>query len=167
MEIEMMKALALAGGYAAVGLAGVGSSLGTGIGGSAAVGAWKKCYQQDKPAPFLLVALAGAPLSQTIYGMIMMIILKGRALETPQYWPLYLGIGLFGGLALGVSAWYQGKAAAGGCNAFGETNQGFANYLMVLGIIGEYIGKMILILNRTPQYIVRETINVSDEEEKK
>ena len=67
--------------------------------------------------------------------MIMMIILKGRALETPQYWPLYLGIGLFGGLALGVSAWYQGKAAAGGCNAFGETNQGFANYLMVLGII--------------------------------
>lgn len=135
MELEMMKALALAGGYAAVGLAGVGSSLGTGIGGSAAVGAWKKCYQQDKPAPFLLVALAGAPLSQTIYGMIMMIILKGRALETPQYWPLYLGIGLFGGLALGVSAWYQGKAAAGGCNAFGETNQGFANYLMVLGII--------------------------------
>lgn len=38
--------------------------------------------------------------------------------------------------------------------------------LMVLGIIGEYLGKMILILNRTPQYIVRETINVSDEEEK-
>ena len=37
----------------------------------------------------------------------------------------------------------------------------------VLGIIGEYLGKMILILNRTPQYIVRETINVSDEEEKK
>ena len=33
------------------------------------------------------------------------------------------------------SAWYQGKAAAGGCNAFGETNQGFANYLMVLGIV--------------------------------
>ena len=135
MDIEMMKALALAGGYAAVGLAGVGSSLGTGIGGSAAVGAWKKCYQQDKPAPFLLVALAGAPLSQTIYGMIMMIILKGRALETPQYWPLYLGIGLFGGLALGVSAWYQGKAAAGGCVAYAETGKGFANYLMVLGVI--------------------------------
>ena len=38
--------------------------------------------------------------------------------------------------------------------------------LMVLGIIGEYLGKMILILNRTPQYIVRETINVTDKEEK-
>ena len=36
--------------------------------------------------------------------------------------------------------------------------------LMVLGIIGEYLGKMILILNRTPQYIVRETINVTEDE---
>lgn len=36
--------------------------------------------------------------------------------------------------------------------------------LMVLGIIGEYLGKMILILNKTPQYIVRETINVTDED---
>ena len=33
------------------------------------------------------------------------------------------------------------------------------NLLMVLGIIGEYLGKIILILNNAPQYIVRETIN--------
>ena len=38
--------------------------------------------------------------------------------------------------------------------------------LMVLGIIGEYLGKMILILNRTPQFIVRATINISDKDEK-
>ena len=38
--------------------------------------------------------------------------------------------------------------------------------LMVLGIIGEYLGKMILILNRTPQFIVRETINIADKDEK-
>lgn len=36
--------------------------------------------------------------------------------------------------------------------------------LMVLGIIGEYLGKMILILNRTPQFIVRETVNVTDKD---
>lgn len=35
----------------------------------------------------------------------------------------------------------------------------FGLVLMVLGIIGEYLGKIILILNNTPQYIVRETIN--------
>ena len=121
MEVEMMKALAMAGGYAASGLA--------------AIGAWKKCYQQDKPAPFLLIALAGAPLSQTIYGMILMILIKGKMADNPAAWPLYLTIGVLGGLGLMFSAWYQGKAAAGGCNAFGETNQGFANYLMVLGIV--------------------------------
>lgn len=35
----------------------------------------------------------------------------------------------------------------------------FGLILMVLGIVGEYLGKIILILNNTPQYIVRETIN--------
>lgn len=35
----------------------------------------------------------------------------------------------------------------------------FGLVLMVLGIVGEYLGKIILILNKTPQYIVRETIN--------
>ena len=83
MEQEMMMALAKVGGYAAVGLAAMGSSMGTGIAGAAAIGAWKKCYQQDKPAPFLLLAMAGAPLSQTIYGMIMMILISGAAAKTP------------------------------------------------------------------------------------
>lgn len=111
MEVEMMKALAMAGGYAAIGLAAMGSAMGTGIGGSAAIGAWKKCYQQDKPAPFLLIALAGAPLSQTIYGMILMILIKGKMADNPAAWPLYLTIGVLGGLGLMFSAWYQGKAA--------------------------------------------------------
>lgn len=135
MEQEMMMALAKVGGYTAVGLAAIGSSMGTGIAGAAAIGAWKKCYQQDKPAPFLLLAMAGAPLSQTIYGMIMMILINGAAAKNPQNWPLYLAIGLFGGLAQMISATFQGKAAAGGCNSFAETNQGFANDLMVLGVI--------------------------------
>ncbi len=135
MENEVMKALASAGAYAAVGLAAVGSAVGTGLAGSAAIGAWKKCYAQNKPAPFLLLAYAGAPLSQTIYGLIMLIFIKGRLETTPSAWPLYLAVGLFGGIAMGCSAWYQGAAAAGGCDSFAETNKGFANNLMVLGII--------------------------------
>lgn len=39
----------------------------------------------------------------------------------------------------------------------------FGLVLMVLGIIGEYLGKIILILNNTPQYIVRETVNSRQE----
>ena len=41
----------------------------------------------------------------------------------------------------------------------------FGLVLMVLGIIGEYLGKIILILNNTPQYIVRNTINVEAKSE--
>lgn len=38
----------------------------------------------------------------------------------------------------------------------------FGVVLMVLGVVGEYLGKIIMILNNTPQYIVRETINAAD-----
>ena len=39
----------------------------------------------------------------------------------------------------------------------------FGLTLLVLGIIGEYIGKIMLTINRTPQYIVRETVNINKE----
>ena len=42
----------------------------------------------------------------------------------------------------------------------------FGLVLMVLGIIGEYLGKMLLTLNHTPQYIVRETVNITDMEKR-
>ena len=120
--------------YITVGLAAIGSAIGAGIAGQAAIGAWKKCYAQGKQAPFLLLALVGAPLSQTIYAMIMMSMIKGRV-GNPTEFPLCLAIGIFGGLAQMFSAIYQGKAGAGGCVAYAETKQGFANYIMVLGIV--------------------------------
>ena len=46
-----------------------------------------------------------------------------------------LGIGIFGGLAMGISAWYQGKAGASASDAFAETGKGFGNYIMVIGLI--------------------------------
>ena len=49
----------------------IGSALGTGVAGMAAVGAWKRAFMQNKAAPFILIAFVGAPLSQTIYGMIL------------------------------------------------------------------------------------------------
>ena len=41
----------------------------------------------------------------------------------------------------------------------------FGAVLMVLGVVGEYLGKAILILNNTPQYIIRETVNMKDDAE--
>jgi V/A-type H+-transporting ATPase subunit K len=119
-------------GIAAVqSLSAVGSALGTGAAGMAAVGAWKKCFAQNKPAPFMLLAFAGAPLTQTIYGMILM-----RAMTDSTAASLIkLGVGIFGGIAIGFSAWFQGKAGAVASDALAETGKGFANYMMVLGII--------------------------------
>ena len=42
----------------------------------------------------------------------------------------------------------------------------FGLVLMVLGVIGEYLGKIILILNNTPQFIVRDTINAGNAQER-
>ncbi|MBN2552548.1 MAG: V-type ATP synthase subunit K [Spirochaetales bacterium] len=116
---------------AAISLAAIGSALGTGIAGMATIGAWKKCFAQNKPAPFLAVAFSGAPLTQTIYGLILMnaIIASSAASMTR------LGVGIFGGAAIGFSALLQGKAAASASDALGETGKGFVNYLMVIGII--------------------------------
>ena len=129
------KALVFAAAFSSIGFAAIGSAYGAGAAACAAVGAWKKCYAQNKPAPFQLLIFAGAPLSQTIYGMIMMILISGAAAKTPGMWPLYLAVGVFGGLAQMFSALFQGRAAAGGCNSFAETNQGFANDLMILGVV--------------------------------
>ena len=43
--------------------------------------------------------------------------------------------GLGAGLAIGLSALFQGRAGAAACDAQAETNQGFTNYLAALGIV--------------------------------
>ncbi len=160
MDIELMAAIGKAGAAAVLGLAAVGSALGTGTAGMAAVGAWKKCYAQSKAAPFILITFIGAPLSQTIYGMILMLQINGglnEALEVARAaevttaaglaqlsmadvgmlfaWPMLLSAGFFGGLGMAASAWFQGKAGAAGADALAETGQGFGNYLMTIGIV--------------------------------
>jgi V/A-type H+-transporting ATPase subunit K len=123
------------GAVAAISLAAVGSALGTGAAGMAAVGAWKKCYLQNKTAPFMLLAFVGAPLTQTIYGLIVTLRIIGAADASANAFPALIAWGLLGGLAMGMSAWMQGRTAAGASDALGETGQGFVNYLISLGII--------------------------------
>ena len=76
----------------------------------------------------------GLPLSQTLYGMILMFIMNGKANVAGAGVPL-LVLGIFAGLGIGLSALFQGRAAAGACDAQAETGQGFANYVIALGIV--------------------------------
>ncbi|MFQ5953105.1 MAG: V-type ATP synthase subunit K [Candidatus Omnitrophota bacterium] len=114
--------------------AAIGSALGTGVAGMAAVGAWKRAFMQNKAAPFILIAFVGAPLSQTIYGMILRNAIQGTNLK-PEMYPYTMILGLAAGLAMGASAWMQGKAGASAADALAETGKGFGNYIMVLGVI--------------------------------
>jgi len=118
----------------ALAFSAIGSALGMGAAGMAAVGAWKKCFAQNKPAPFTMVIFAGAPLTQTIYGFILMnrLIIAAESSLDPA---LLLGAGVLGGIAMGFSAWFQGRAGAGASDALAETGKGFVNYILVVGLI--------------------------------
>ena len=129
MGLEDISKMAYA---AAIAFSAFGSALGTGTAGMAAIGAWKKCFVENRPAPFLLVAFVGAPLSQTIYGMILMNAIIGATNTDPV---AKLGAGLLGGCAIGLSAFFQGKAGASGSDALAETGKGFGNYIMVVGVV--------------------------------
>lgn len=118
-------------GVAAVlGISAVGSAIGLAIAGMGTIGAWKRCYMNNKPAPFIMLTYAGAPLTQTIYGFILMMFMMDSKKDP---WFL-LGLGVVCGLGIAASALAQGKAAAVSSDAFGETGKGFAQYLMIVGL---------------------------------
>ena len=96
----------------ALGLSAMGSAFGAGFAAQASVGAWKKCYANGKPAPFIRSAVAsGADPALAMF------------------------TGIFAGLAIGLSAFFQGKVAAASADALGETGKGTANFFIVIGII--------------------------------
>ena len=127
-------AMIIAGAVACLGMSAAGSAFGTGFAATAAVGSWKKCYAANKPAPFTLLTFVGAPLTQTLYGMILMFLMFVKRDIAGAGVPCLI-LGIFAGLAIGLSALFQGRAAAAACDAQGETGQGLSNYLIAIGIV--------------------------------
>ena len=126
-------------------LSALGSAFGVGCAALAAVGGWKKCYANGKPAAFMMVGFAGAPLTQTIYGFLLMnFITNAMKAGIPDVFALCVGI--FGGLVIGLSAYLQGRCSASACDALAETGKGTANYLIVIGII-ETVALFTLVFN--------------------
>ncbi|MCI6953246.1 MAG: V-type ATP synthase subunit K [Candidatus Treponema excrementipullorum] len=118
------------GAACVLGIAAMGSAIGIGAAGQAAIGAWKRCYMNNKPAPFILTVFAGAPLTQTIYGFLLM----QSMISSGKDGMFLLALGIFSGLAMALSAVFQGKAGAAGSDALGETGKGFVQYIMVVGL---------------------------------
>ncbi|MBN2060629.1 MAG: V-type ATP synthase subunit K [Deltaproteobacteria bacterium] len=139
--------LGLAAAGAVLGFSAIGSAFGTGYAGMSAVGSWKKCYTQDKPAPFSLMIFVGAPMTQTLYGYILfrsIVALSEKMADagagifenfTKDPFSLLMMGCMFAGFAIGASALFQGKVAAACADALAETGKGMAYYLMVVGVV--------------------------------
>lgn len=129
-------ALCIAGAIGVVGLSAAGSAIGIGKAACATIGAWKKCYAQNKPAPYTLFTFVGAPLTQTLYGMILMTMLLSVAKNPiPGAGIAAVILALTAGTGICASAAFQGQAAAAASDAQAETGKGLTNYLAAIGVI--------------------------------
>ena len=127
MDVGLLGQIGIGGSF---GLAALGSALAMGICGPAVIGSYKKCYVQNKPAPFILVVFAGACLTNVIYGFIVMGALADSSLSEHALFAL----GISAGLAIGAVAITQAMCSAAAADAYAETGNGFANFMMVVGI---------------------------------
>ena len=97
-------------------IASIGSAIGTGVAGMAAIGAWKKMITSGQKAAAALLIFVGAPLSQVIYGMILKNAIAGANLNPDSYvWQMIIGLGA--GAAMAGSAIFQGRTGARACDA--------------------------------------------------
>jgi len=128
MELRILAEIGIGASFL---LPAIGSVFGTLVVGSTIIGAWKKCYLENKPGSFIMVAYAGAPLTNPIYGFILMGQLDISA-RLSDFQLFYMGI--VAGFILGASAYTQARVAAYAAESFAETNQGFANNLMIVGV---------------------------------
>jgi V/A-type H+-transporting ATPase subunit K len=126
--------LGLLGAGLVLGIAAVGSAIGIGTASQAAVGAWKKCYITNKPAPMTLLVFVGAPLTQVFYAFIMMGSIK-QAASSGEYSLLNFSFSVASAVAIAASAVFQGKAGACAADAQAETGKGFAQYIAAIGVI--------------------------------
>lgn len=124
---------------AVLALSAMGSAIGIGTVGQAAAGAWAREARAGKPLSFTYVILIGLPLSQTIYGAILMLIGLRDRVYMPELLADHAGamlsIGLAGGLAQLFSAWYQGRIGAAACRALSEGGgEGVAFMIIAMGV---------------------------------
>lgn len=123
-----------------LGLSAIGSAMGIGVAGQAAAGAWSKEARAGRPLSFTYVILTGLPLSQTIYGAILMLIgLRDRVYVADMVMHnagALLSIGIAGGLAELFSAYFQGRIGGAAIRALSEGGgQGVAFMIIAMGIV--------------------------------
>ncbi len=117
-----------------LGMGCLGSSIGCGIAGMASHGVMSRV--EEGHAKF--IGMSAVPASQSIYGFVLMILMK-NSIEAGRLSPLSsLGIGFFVGLAIMFSSIYQGKCAATGIQAAAKQPSVFGKTFAALGIVESF-----------------------------
>jgi V/A-type H+-transporting ATPase subunit K len=117
-----------------LGISAFGVAIGMGIAGTAAVGAAKRCYKANKQVPMMMLAFVGFPLTEVIYGYIVMGAMLGVEVTAANAGTL-LGYGLGGGAAMALVGIAEGWVGAAASDALGDTGKGVGFYVPVLGVI--------------------------------
>ena len=107
----LLMTLGWIGIYAPVALGAIGSIVGCALGGMAACGA----MLETESGYGKFVGVSAMPSSQTIYGIVAMLVLN-RAVTAANA-PALFGIGALAGLALMLSGVYQGRCCASSIRA--------------------------------------------------
>jgi V/A-type H+-transporting ATPase subunit K len=129
----------------AVGLAAIGSCIAAGTAGMSAAGTWAKDAKAGKPLRFIYVICVAAPITQTIYGFIIMNQMIDKLPHAATAGGILLGVGIATGLGEMLSAWAQGLIGAAGCRMLSDSDgKGFAFILIALGI-AETVGIFTLV----------------------
>lgn len=117
-----------------MGLGCLGSSIGCGIAGMASHGVMTRVDEGHGK----FIALSAIPSSQSIYGFILMIVMRG-AIRGGTLTPLNgIGIGLFVGIAIMFSSIYQGKCAVTAIQASAKQPAVYGKTIAALGIVESF-----------------------------
>ena len=132
MEVGLLGEMGI---RAAFGLSALGAIIGGAIVGAATIGAWKKAILMKKAPSFLLLAFAGQPFSNTIYGFITMNVLMDAAGRGALNEFQLLFMGVFAGLGIGAACMAQCYCGAAASETFVETDgKGYGHLLIIIGI---------------------------------
>ncbi|MCB1136618.1 MAG: ATP synthase subunit C [Chlamydiia bacterium] len=118
----------------ALGLSCVGSAIGCGIAGMASHGVMSRVEEGHGK----FIGMSAAPSSQSIYGFILMLLMANAIKAGTLSEMSGIGIGLSSGLAIMMSAIFQGKCAASGIQASAKQPAIFGKCFAAVGIVESF-----------------------------
>lgn len=117
-----------------LGLACIGSSIGCGIGGMASHAVMSRVEENHGK----FIGMAALPSSQSIFGFVLMLLMKNSIIAGTLTPLSGIGIGFSVGMALLFSSMYQGMCAASGIQAAAKQPAILGKCLAALGIVESF-----------------------------